>query len=250
MSLSLYPLALVSNYILSKDKNIPFAIIQLIFVMMPTLGYVDQLVNMIKTCKFHIFKIDLFLIVFSASILKVVYWFLSPYSSTLFFQAIALALVQLVLAFFHFKYKNYSISHSSPSKLRYHYKKNTFNIRQILNLNESNNFFHFSVSILTYIIAIFAFIMILWLIFGKEIVSWLIGLSANIIDTSVSIPNIKSVIIEKDKSVSIVLLVQFFIGDVFKNLISFFSQSPMPLIVGGVIQLLVDGAVLFVYFQF
>ena len=86
MSLSLYPMVLVSNYILSKDKNIPFAIIQLIFVMMPTLGYVDQLVNMIKTCKFHIFKIDLFLIVFSASILKVVYWFLSPYSSTLFFQ--------------------------------------------------------------------------------------------------------------------------------------------------------------------
>ena len=230
----------VYRFLLNFMRSIALAAV----IMMPTLGYLDQLNKMISAKSSQYFDMDTALILLFTNFLRFIYWVFEPFEIYLLGQAIAVFATQLCLAatFFYFEYS----SHEKVGFGRHHHHRS---LKYLFGIRRAGNIYDFAMSLWFYgLVILFAFVFFS-LLFGRDLVCTAIIVIANVVDTFVSIPQFIRVVIEKNvESVSSLLVGQYLIGDIMKLLLFLWTRSPWPFVFGAVLQTGVDSIVAISYF--
>jgi hypothetical protein len=217
-----------------------------IIIPLPTIGYCDQLRKMILRESSEFFNRDTALILFFSNTLRFLYWIYEPWEGYLLGQSLAVFFVQILmaaLAFYFDSLKSEKISFSAPKYL-------PRNIRYYLNIRKIKHGRDFFTALAGFGIAIFFVFLILVLLIGKSTACLLIILIANLADTLVSIPNFILIVIEKNiEKASVVLVIQFVIGDLMKFLMFWMGGTAWPFVFGALVQICVDGIVAASFFS-
>ena len=256
MTISLTSIDFLSKHLLKSIPNFPYLMIDWFIILMPTIGYLDQIRMMILTKNCEIFSMNSALVLISANILKIIFWFFEPFATSLFGQSIALLNVALFHTYLHYYYKDsiennnnklsYQLKHSFLTKIKI---PSITNLKNIFHIGESKSFIDFFFQILIYFL-IFIFIYIFGcIIINIHFTVQVTSIIANIIDSLVSIPQFKLIVLQKNiKNTSIVLIFQYLFGDLFKLFIFYISKSPWPFFFGGFLQLSIDSLIMIFFF--
>lgn len=248
MSFALSFIDYLAFLFLKTFPSFPNYIVQGFVMIMPTVGYMDQIRMMCSTKDPTIYSMNSALVLISSSTMKVIFYKDQPFGVTVLGQAIALLIVAYVHTYFHFKYL-YEDEKKEENKLL---RKNRFRLFNILKksitdpvkacrITSSTNFEQFLTSCFfytaTFLIAYYTSGLFVGLYSAASFCSFVVSL----IDSTVSLPTFKLVVIQGNwEKTSIVLMGQYLFGDIFKIVIFEMSHSPWPFVFGGVLQLVID----------
>ena len=236
MPLSLAPLDFLSVEVFHYVPSLPDYMILFTLIFMPTLGYFDQLKKMILTKSSEFFDMDTALILLFTNFLRFIYWAFEPFEPYLLGQAVAVFGVQLWLSitFFYFEY-------SPHEKVGFGRNRHHMSIKYLLGARRASNVYDFFLSLWFYAFSIVFTFLFCSLLFGRKYMCTVVILIANIVDTTVSIPQFVKIVIEGNiESASTVLVGQYLIGDVMKLLLFLATGSEWPFVFGAVLQTCVD----------
>lgn len=218
-------------------SELPHYMLLVILIFMPTLGYWDQLRKMIKEKTSDFFKMEPALILIFTNFLRFIYWKSEPFEAYLLGQSIAVFGVQILLSVVSFYYSQskhdkigFSNQYPRTKALSYFFKpKDVKNARDFL------------LSLVIYGVTITLVSSIFSLILGTKRLSTVIILIANIVDTTVSLPQFTDVVMKHQiGGVSVVLVAQYLIGDVLKLIMFTVGNSAWPFVLGAALQTAID----------
>jgi hypothetical protein len=237
MRLPFFMLDYLSIEVFRSFPELPLHIFTFILMIFPTIGYVDKLRKMIKASSPEFFDMNTALILLVSNHLRFLYWMFEPYQVYLLGQAIAVFLMQILLAIFAFYYQNVrrgrtgSISNRFLENRLHYYVQ----IRKVVSAVD------FLISVICYGSAMFATFMLSTAVFGVERVCTSVILVANILDTFVSIPQFVTIVINRNiAAASSVLLVQYISGGWFKLVMYLASGIAWPFVFGALLQVSLD----------
>ena len=117
----------------------------------------------------------------------------------------------------------------------------TKNPKKAMNIFSALTFLEFFTSVLFYYLIFFIFYIITKIICGVHTAVNISSIIANLIDALVPLPVFSLVVIHSNiESVSIVLIIQYVFGDMFKIFLCYVTHSPWPFIFGSTLQLILD----------
>ena len=239
---ALYGLDYLSIWLFSVYPDLPWVMLNGIVIIMPTIGYIDQLKRMIQTKNSSAFSMSTALILLFSNTLRFIYWTFEPFQTYLLGQSIAVFLIQMILALKSFEYGDFPRSFVSPisqTKIRLPSKHE---LKNALKIADSNTPFEFIISCLTYTLIIIAAFAVMALLIGLKASLQIIIFAANIIDTTVSFPLFKRIVFEHNiENLSVVLLGQYLLGDILKIIMFTVGKSGMAFIFGALLQTTIDG---------
>ena len=239
---ALYGLDYLSIWLFSVYPDLPWVMLNGIVIIMPTIGYIDQLKRMIQTKNSSAFSMSTALILLFSNTLRFIYWTFEPFQTYLLGQSIAVFLIQMILALKSFEYGDFPRSFVSPisqTKIRLPSKHE---LKNALKIADSNTPFEFIISCLTYTLIIIATFAVMALLIGLKASLQIIIFAANIIDTTVSFPLFKRIVFEHNiENLSVVLLGQYLLGDILKIIMFTVGKSGMAFIFGALLQTTIDG---------
>ena len=231
-------------------------------MIMPTSGYVDTCRLMIQSQSPGAFSYMTTLILISAHGLKILYFIYHPYALRIFGQSVTQFLIAFVMAFLKYHYSKAYIStessqiqrrHSttiSPKKHAHQLYQNRLDLSYYLMITSTKSFAEFFLSFLLYATASISLFFIIYYMVNETLAISLVGVVANIIDSTVSIPTFVKIVIRRDiNNVSFVLIMQFICGDYMKLALFIFSHTPWSFIAGAVFQATIDTILFFVYLK-
>lgn len=247
MNLSLWIFDLLSVEVFHIFSNGHFFIINMISIVLPTLGYIDQLIKMVQNKSSNNFSIGSSIILILSNVLRFIYWSYEPFVLYLLGQSIAIFTIQIVLIVFNFYYKQIERGKTGfgnrPLKIILRKK-----FIEHLKITKYNYLMDFIVSLLLYLVLILIMFKIFCYGFSIEKTNSFIIILANIIDTFVSIPRFNKVVVKKDvKGESIVIMYQCLIADILKLIISFFDGSGLAFTFGALLQTIIDTTISVIY---
>lgn len=225
-----------------------------VFIMfMPTIGYLDTVRIMIKSQSSTAFPYNTCLILLASHGLKVIYFIYHPYAVRLFGQSATQIGAAFLMAYVKFYYsaKNYKPRRrSSINSLKKEIQMQKSNFMYYLYIRNTKNFFEFTLSIVLYtILTLFAFLFS-YNILGEQLTIDSIGVLANLIESTVSIPIFIKIVIKKDISnISTLLIAQFVLGDLMKLTLFIINQAPLSFIGGSLLQMSLDLTLFAFYLQ-
>jgi uncharacterized protein with PQ loop repeat len=211
----------------------------------PTLGYLDQLRKMIRSQSGEYFNSSTAVILFFSDSLRFLYWIHEPWELFLLLQAIATDATQILLATFFFRYERARREKvgSGPWVSR------SRSLRQTLDIRKAHSAPDFFMSLAAYGILIFTVFLVLSALFGYQRVDTVFALIANLAETAVSIPQFTQIVIDKNiDNASVVLVLQFVVGDFTKLFMLLIARAAWPFLFGAVLQICVDSIVAGSYF--
>ena len=239
---ALYGLDYLSVWLFSVYPDLPWVILNGIVIIMPTIGYIDQLKKMIQTRNSSAFNMPTALILLLSNTLRFIYWTFEPFQTYLLGQSIAVFLIQMILALKSFEYSDFPRSFVSPlsqTKIRLPSKHE---LKNSLRIADSKTPFEFIVSCLTYALILIAIFTVMSLVIGLKLSLQIIIFAANIIDTTVSFPMFKRIVFEHNiENLSVILIGQYLLGDILKIIMFTVGKSGMAFIFGAVLQTAIDG---------
>jgi len=257
MTLSLFALDFLSRTLLKTFPKFPYFMIDCFIVIMPTFGYLDQIRMMyIKKCA-DIFSMNSALVLISANLIKVLFWFFEPFSSPLLGQSIALLLTALIHSYLHFHYKDekddkvHKFPHISNSLIGSRIKMpNLLESNKYLQIKNSQSYTEFLFSVVIYYIMFLFLYFCSCLILGIHFTVQISSIIANLIDSMVSLPQFMLIVVKKNvMNTSMVLIGQYLFGDIFKIFLFTVSHSPWPFTFGAVLQLCIDTIVMLTFLR-
>jgi hypothetical protein len=234
-----------STEIFKYCPNLSRYLLTLIIIILPTLGYCDQLRKMISQRSSEFFNLDIALILFFSNSLRFLYWIYEPWEGYLLGQAIAVFLIQAAMAFFSFSYDNTSNEKGGFTGRKYFSR----NLRYYLNIRKIRHGRDFFTALLGFeFVIILTFSISSWL-FGRTKICTITILIANLTDTLVSVPQFIRIVIRNNiKNASTVLVLQFLLGDLMKFLLFCITGTGWPFVFGALLQICVDGTVAVSFF--
>lgn len=253
MSFPLYSLNIASVEVFHYFPNLPNYIITTIAIFGPTIGYIDQLNRMIKTCLIDGFSLDIALIMLFTNTLRFFYWSFEPYEVYLLGQSIALFVIQLILSLFSFIFAgsgtfstkekdgfSYIVRYFQdfPTKIQnYSFQKLAYYIK----IHQCQNLIDYCISLVLYLILIFLSFAFLIFFYGLKRAYYTFLLTANLVDPIVSLPLYHRVVtLHKIQGVSVILIVQTIAGDLLKLVLFIVGNSGWTFVLGAMIQTCLD----------
>lgn len=241
MSLSLYAIDFLSFELMRLLPRFPEYVVKTVATLIPTVGYLDVM-RMMYTSKTQAgYNMRIVLIMLTSNGLKLTYYYFDPFSDLIFSQSLSVFITMFILTYLYFHYTpaQQSTKQQNSSRLPI----------QIFRIASSTSFGAFMTSFLAYTVLTVAVFAVLFLVFGREMTCSTFSLVANLVDSTVSIPLFIKVVVHRIfENVSMVMVVQYFSGDVTKLLFFRLSHTKWPFYVGGFIQLILDLSVVIVFF--
>ena len=248
MTLGLICFDFLSRLLLQLLPTLPYILIDIIIIIVPTVGYIDQVRLMCSRKDPHVYTTNTALVLISANLIKIVFYFDEPFDTKILGQAICLPIVAFVHTFFHFKYLDVKDSENKPYFAKNNPLKflNVFtNIfkhpKQAMKIYSCLTFEQFMTSIMFYFIIFLSSYFIMRFTIGVHTTVNFFSVMANIIDSCVSLPAFNLIVFQGNiETTSVVLIMQYIFGDMFKIMLFKASHSPWPFMFGGFLQLTLD----------
>lgn len=243
MSLVLNSIHFLSLAVFSISPKCPYYIFLLIMIFSPTIGYLDQLKNIIECKSFAKFNIHTAIIQIFTNYLRFLYWKFKPYKVYLLGQSIAVFCIQIISSFIAFRYYNH---HNKASSTLPHSKFISHQLpRQPFNhffkISQAQSFLEFFFLLISWGAIIIFIYFIIGHFFGIEVSSTIDIVISNIIDTTTSWPLLIQIVWFKEtNNVSNVLIAQFLTGDILKLILFIIGKAAWPFIFGASLQLALD----------
>lgn len=237
MSIILLPLDYLAIYVFHRWGDLLDVELMGILIIAPIVGYIDQLVRMLKTKDAGTFRVESALILLTSNLLRFIYAWYRHLQDYLLGQSISIFVVQYILALLSLYYGN---------KPQHPFR----GLKQLLMIHESRNISDFIVSSIVYVLVLLFLVRVGLLWFAPELFLEIVLLVSNIIDVFVSVPNFLRVVFKGDISgCSLVIIVQYLIGDVFKLLMYTFAGTQFAFILGAILQTTIDTTVAVGFFS-
>ena len=251
MTLALYSIDFISRFILQLIPSFPFIFVKILIMVFPTVGYLDQIRLMIMRKDPNVYTTNAALILISANVIKIVFFFDEPYAIVIFGQCVFLPIVALIHTYLHFKYldikdiENKTPIHKNKFLKYLNIFKNAFNNpKQAMRIYSCITFEQFCTSLFFYFSIFIVLYFILRFTIGIPLTVNIFSVSASLIDSCVSIPAFVLIVIQGNiETTSTVLVMQYLFGDMFKIMLFKASHTPWPFIFGGFVQLTLDSMI-------
>lgn len=222
--------------------NLPWNILNVIISIMPTIGYLDQLKKMIETEDSSSFNMTTALILLFSNTLRFIYWTFEPFQAYLLGQSIAVFLVQLILSLKSFEYNEVPRSFTSSLKSMKLKIPSLSDFQKWLKITKAKTSLDFILSLITYAIIMIAAFAVMSMIIGLKASLQIIIFASNIIDTTVSFPMFKRIVIDHNvHNLSVVLIGQYLLGDLLKIIMFTVGGSGFAFMFGAILQTTIDG---------
>lgn len=272
MVLPLFPFEIFSQRLIAALPSLPDNLLTFAMMLMPCVGYFDVLRIMIQKQSNAAYNMQVALILLSANAVKITFWFFEPYPLLIFGQSVFLFIIQIILTYLCYRYKNSpddvsngvhlasyrdiqrpsrhaSVSFPSRTYSHAHIFSRSLSALNFLKITQAPIFLEFLLCLLTGYIVFLVIFSILWIIIGAQKDINFIGLLGNIIDAFQTFPLFIRIVIQRNaNSISIILLLQQVFGDIIKLVIFHLTGSPFVFIIGGLVQFVMDTTNLFFYF--
>ncbi|OHT12630.1 hypothetical protein TRFO_03670 [Tritrichomonas foetus] len=139
-----------------------------------------------------------------------------------------------------------NISQNIPPNEAFRQTSNIF--KYFFHIKQTKTFFHFFISIFLYGVIDFTVFKILCFLMGEKVAVDVLGLIANLVESTTSFPTFVRVVINHDiLTVSQLLVFQYFFGDILKIFVFIINETPWSFVFGGCCQLMVDTVMVIVY---
>jgi hypothetical protein len=221
---------------------------------MPTAGYLDTVRLMIVQKTASPYNINIAMILNTAQLLKILYYFYHRFAFSLLGQCISLFLVSMTLTFLKFQYAIDETAVNFPHLAQNGGKRfkcpDFSNLTHLLNIWQASTFIEFSITIIIYSILGFAIFLVCTATIGEKVSVDATGLIANLIESTVSLPVFMKIVIRRQiDHISPILILQYFSGDLMKIAIFVLTKSPWPFLFGGFCQLTIDTVLSLTYLR-
>ena len=238
MSLPLYGLDFLSVEMFHCFPTLADDIFLAVVIIMPSLGYGDQLVKMISKKSSGFLNKSTALILLFTNYLRFIYWIFEPFETYLLGQSVAVFTLQICLFAFSFYYEHEK--HGQVGFIRI--RERSASLKYFLAVNEVRTVFDFVISLSIYGIAIGLIFAALARALGINTACTVFIIIANLVDTTVSIPLFVTVVVEhRIENTSALLIGQYLVGDVLKLLMFWLGGSSWPFVFGALLQTFIDG---------
>jgi len=207
-------------------------ILDILMIITPTIGYIFQARKFEETKSSKGFSRTLCLLLLLSNILRIYFWFGKKFSSALLFQSIMVIISQIYLIHVYLKYSEISKD------------KKQFQAISLINWKETltpSKIWNWGVEIEYY-----KFILFLFFIFGSMCYIIgnnyfyfyeIIGTISVSIETFIEIPQIVENYRTKNvKNISGMMVLMWFLGDLFRTTYNLLYKSPIQIIIGCIIQ--------------
>ena len=206
-----------------------------LMIFLPSFGYFFQAIKFQKTKSSKGFSKSLCLLLLLANILRIYFYIGRPFEKSLLYQSIVVIISQIYLIHFYLKYQERSKDELPPEK-------------SILNHMTSWNEiitpskiwkWDYEIDYYKFILFLFFFMSFICYLIGKDKIKFydIIGTISVSIETFIEIPQIKENCATKNvKNLSGAMVLMWFIGDLFKSTYNIANNSPIQMIIGGLIQ--------------
>jgi hypothetical protein len=244
MLFGLQALHILSLEVLRNWPSFPYHVLTLIVIVAPTAGYVDTVRLMIVSHSAAAYNINIAMILNSAQGLKILYYIYHRYAFSIFGQCFSYLTVSMTLTFLKFKYSSDEATTSIDSARDGAAKQRVpdfAHFGHILNIWKSETFLEFMVTFGIYSVITYILFVLSMFVLGEKISVDGVGLTANVIESLVSIPMFVKIVVRRQiDSVSVVLVLQYITGDLAKLGMFALTMSPWPFFFGAFCQLAMD----------
>ena len=208
--------------------------LDLLMIFIPSVGYFFQALKFKKTKSTKGFAKFLCFLLLIANILRCIFWLGKRFNITLLFQAIVVIISQIYLIHVYFQFQD-ELPFNADNKPLCEYLlnwKETLNPYNIWNWTNEIEYYKF--------IFIFIIIMIILSIsigFSNLKFFDIIGTLSVSFETFIELPQIKENCLTKNiKNLSGAMVFLWFIGDLFKTWYNLLFESPLQMILGGLVM--------------
>lgn len=240
---ALYGFDFISFHLFLYIQNMAAHSMELVLIVFPTIGYIDQFKTLILTKNPKIFNLTSALILLTANFMKFLYWIYEPFLPYLLGQSLAVFVINFVMGIYSYKYSESATQHTTTHKrtiIRGY--KTLFKVFHLITPYE------FIGSMMIYAGIIAAIYYIMCLIFTLTKTNAILIILSNVIETTISLPLFKKVVIDRDIfTTSSVLLVQYVLGDLIKIIMFSFSKAGFAFLLGSYLQFSFDSFNFLVY---
>ena len=204
----------------------------LLMIFIPSIGYFFQAQKFKQTKSSKGFAKFLCLLLLIANILRVFFWFGKQFSLPLLYQAIVVIISQIYLIHVYLEYQDDLPIKTEKTISEYLTKwGETLSPSNIWNWGDEIEYYKFII----FLIIIFSIICSL----GKNSSKFfeILGTISVSCETFIELPQIKENCMSKDtKNLSGAMVFMWFVGDLFKTAYNFIYNSPIQMIIGGIIM--------------
>ena len=204
-----------------------------LIIFIPSIGYFSQAMKFKQTKSTKGFAKFLCLLLLLANILRVFFWLGKRFTLALLYQSIVVIISQIYLIHIYIEYQE-DLPLKTEKTLSEHLInwKETLNPSKIWNWNDEIEYYKFII----FLIVIFS--VICGIVGTKnEKFYEIIGIISVSIETFIELPQIReNCILKNTKNLSAIMVLMWFIGDLFKTAYNFIYKSPNQMIIGGIIM--------------
>ena len=235
---------IMSNFFNTLAANCPSfgeLVIDISCMILPTVGYLDQIKQMITNKNADNFKMGSSIVLLVSNCLRIYYWIRQPFETYLLLQSIWMLGVQCTLICLNYIFSNFEDDQSKlgidvevPQEGEIKEKRN-FTLR----LGKATNSFNFVLAFALNLLSAVAIFFFLSHFLGGTVITNVIGILANTVDCFVTLPQFILICIRRDISyVTPLLVLQWFAAVAMKAGLYMWRPVPWPFILGLGIQAL------------
>jgi len=225
----------------------------ILMIFCPSFGYIAQAFKFKETKSSEGFSKYLCLILLISNILRIYFWIGKKFTIVLLYQSITVIIFQFYLIHISLYYDNSNKKNEyKPLSTNEYSKKLNYNIY-------NNNYISFSIDFTNfwkwknekeYYKFIIYFFIILSLItnvfYNYPYYFEYIGTISAVLESIIVVPQIYSNYVTKNvDNISNIMILMWFCGDSFKTIYYYYSNSPIQLIICGILQILLDAFIIF-----
>jgi hypothetical protein len=248
--LALYGLDFLSKEVLRNWPEFPYHVITAFVIMMPTAGYFDTGRLMIESRSSAAYSLHIVLILTMSMGLKIIYYFYHRFAFSIFGQCISQFSVATFLSFLKFEYSTDQTSSEFPLLNEGDTRCAMKDCLRFFDVSKARNFLEYLVTLGLYFMAAFAVFVLACYVFNEKVIVDLLGLSANLIESTVSLPMFVKIVVRRNiEAVSVVLVLQYISGDMMKIGLFIITRTPWSFLVGACCQLTIDTILFFTFLR-
>ena len=236
--------AIMYNFFRTLLANCPSfdeLVIDISCMILPTVGYLDQIKQMISNKSSDNFKMGSSIVLLVSNCLRIYYWIRQPFETYLLLQSIWMIGVQAVLICLYYMFAS-SDDEQSKADVDIEVpqegeitKKPKFTLR----LGKATNLFNFVLAYALNALSAIAIFFFLSHFLGGAVITNVIGILANTVDCFVTMPQFILICVRHDISyVTPLLVLQWFAAVAMKSGLYIWRPVPWPFILGLGIQAL------------
>jgi hypothetical protein len=216
-------------------------------MLMPTVGYVDTMRLMIRSGSSAAYNVNTVIILFAGQGLKALYYVHHRFATVVFGQCVALLICATALTTLNFWYdppeaSALVIGQFTPDRC-------PFFIRW-LSIRRAKSCGRFVFVLAVYALVVLCVFSALCHLVGEAPIVEGIGVIANLIEATVSLPIFVRVVVQRDiADLSVVLIFQYMLADVMKIGLFLITRVPFCFIFGACCQLTVDMVTIVTYLR-